>query len=103
VGKWETRSVFQGGIIAVFSTAAGGGELRRGEVVERRVDPPTSESAFWSTRHSALSAVKLATDYLLDVLGCEAGAPDFLGCLVPDNAPASGWWRWMQGLKACSS
>ena len=37
VEKWETRSVFQGGCIAVFSTAAGGGELRRRAIVQRRV------------------------------------------------------------------
>ena len=36
-GKWETRSVFQGGFTAVFSTAARGGELCRGSVGQRRV------------------------------------------------------------------
>jgi hypothetical protein len=36
VGKWETRSVFQGGFIAVFSTAAAGGELRRGAIGQRQ-------------------------------------------------------------------
>ena len=35
VEKWETRRVFQGGLIAVFSTAADGGELRRSAVVQR--------------------------------------------------------------------
>jgi len=34
---WETRSVFQGGSIAVFSTAAGGCKLRRCTVVQSRV------------------------------------------------------------------
>src|SRR5450756_777930 len=37
VGKWETRSVFQGGFTAIFSTVADCGKLGRGSVGERRV------------------------------------------------------------------
>ena len=35
--KWETRSVFQGSLIAVFSTAASSSELRWGAIVQSRV------------------------------------------------------------------
>jgi hypothetical protein len=34
---WETRSVFQGGFTAVFSTAASSGELCRRSVIQRGV------------------------------------------------------------------
>ncbi len=37
VGKWETRSVFQGSLIADFSTAASSSELRRRAIVQGRV------------------------------------------------------------------
>lgn len=37
VGKWETRSAFQVGFIAVFSTPVGGDELSRGAVSKRRM------------------------------------------------------------------
>lgn len=37
VGKWETRRIFQGGLIAVFSAAADGSKLCRGSVGKRRV------------------------------------------------------------------
>jgi Domain of unknown function (DUF4136) len=37
VGKWETRSVFQGGFTAVFSSAASSGELCRASVIQRGV------------------------------------------------------------------
>src|ERR1700722_8713412 len=37
--KGETRSVFQGGLIAVFSSAACGCELRRSTIGQRRVRP----------------------------------------------------------------
>jgi hypothetical protein len=39
VGKWETRSVFQGGFIAAFSIAAYGGEFSRGSISQRRMRP----------------------------------------------------------------
>jgi hypothetical protein len=36
-GKWETHSVFQGGLIAVFSSAPPAGKLCRGPIRKRRV------------------------------------------------------------------